>query len=139
MCLHAKHVFSNHFGWYLAFNCVITEKCMYFDNDPYMYGRGIDLSSIFQLDLGTVQIVWYYLFWYNCVYFIYCIYKCITLQLFVEIHRFHFCDIHLYTSIPVSCVDYDNILTIRIYMFAYWAISCTYIKIRHFQPYLKHV
>ena len=35
MCLHAKHVFSNQFGWYLSFNCAITEKCVYFDNDPY--------------------------------------------------------------------------------------------------------
>jgi hypothetical protein len=34
MCLHAKHVFSNHFGWYLSFNCIITEKCMFFYNDP---------------------------------------------------------------------------------------------------------
>jgi hypothetical protein len=33
MCLHAKHVFSNQFGWYLSFNCIITEKCVYFDND----------------------------------------------------------------------------------------------------------
>ena len=34
MCLHAKHVFSNQFGWYLSFNCIITEKCMFFYNDP---------------------------------------------------------------------------------------------------------
>jgi hypothetical protein len=34
--LHAKHVFSNQFGWYLSFNCVITEKCVFFDNDPYI-------------------------------------------------------------------------------------------------------
>jgi hypothetical protein len=30
MCLHAKHVFSNQFGWYLSFNYVITEKCVFF-------------------------------------------------------------------------------------------------------------
>ena len=35
MCRHAKPVFSNQFGWYLSFNCVITEKCVYFDNNPY--------------------------------------------------------------------------------------------------------
>jgi hypothetical protein len=34
MCFHANHVFSNQFGWYLSFNCIITEKCVYFDNDP---------------------------------------------------------------------------------------------------------
>jgi hypothetical protein len=34
MCLHAKHVFSNQFGWYVSFNCIITEKCVYFDHDP---------------------------------------------------------------------------------------------------------
>jgi hypothetical protein len=28
------HVFSNQVGWYLSFNCIITEKCVYFDNDP---------------------------------------------------------------------------------------------------------
>ena len=32
MCLHAKHVFSNQFGWYLSFICVIAEKCVYVDN-----------------------------------------------------------------------------------------------------------
>ena len=37
MCLHAKHVFSNQFGCYLSFNCVITEKCVFFDNDPNMH------------------------------------------------------------------------------------------------------
>jgi hypothetical protein len=30
MCLHAKHVFSNQFGWYLSFNYVIIEKCVFF-------------------------------------------------------------------------------------------------------------
>jgi hypothetical protein len=41
MCLHAKHVFSgfNQFGWYLSFNCVITEKCVYFDNDPHIHTK----------------------------------------------------------------------------------------------------
>jgi hypothetical protein len=34
--LHAKHVFSNQFGWYLSFNCVITEKCVFFYNDPIL-------------------------------------------------------------------------------------------------------
>ena len=36
MCLHAKHVFSNQFGLYLSCNCVITEKCVFFYNDPSM-------------------------------------------------------------------------------------------------------
>ena len=39
MCLHAKHVFSNQFGWYLSFNCVITEKCVFFDNNPLLKFR----------------------------------------------------------------------------------------------------
>ena len=30
-----KTCFSNQFGWYLSYNCVITEKYVYFDNDPY--------------------------------------------------------------------------------------------------------
>jgi hypothetical protein len=38
MCLHAKHGFSNQFGWYLSFNCVITETCVFFHNDPIVLG-----------------------------------------------------------------------------------------------------
>ena len=39
MCLHAKHVFSNQIGWYLSSNCIITEKCVYFDNDPFVFSE----------------------------------------------------------------------------------------------------
>jgi hypothetical protein len=46
MCLHAKHVFSNQFGWYLSFNCVITEKYVYFDNDPSSLSQYLDESRL---------------------------------------------------------------------------------------------
>jgi hypothetical protein len=54
MCFHAKHVFSNQFGWYLSFICVITEKCVYFDNDPLTVCT--ELSSLL-----CIQSSWWYI------------------------------------------------------------------------------
>jgi hypothetical protein len=46
MCLLSKHVFSNQFGWYLSFNCIITEKYLYFDNDPYMEELQTNIKTV---------------------------------------------------------------------------------------------